>query len=54
MNYNGNSNNKIMLTIPLIHVSKFSAKCVSASEVINNNNNNNLEITWPHTWNYKN
>jgi hypothetical protein len=33
MNYNGNNNNKIMLTIPIIHVSKFSAKCVSASEV---------------------
>jgi hypothetical protein len=25
MNYKGNSNNKIMLTIPIIHVSKFSA-----------------------------
>jgi hypothetical protein len=26
MNYNINNNNKIMLTIPIIHVSKFSAK----------------------------
>jgi hypothetical protein len=33
MNYNGNNNNKIMLTILIIHVSKFSAKCVSMLEV---------------------
>jgi hypothetical protein len=33
MNYNGNNNTKIMLTVPIIEVSKFSAKCVSASEV---------------------
>jgi hypothetical protein len=33
INYNDN-NNKIMLTIPIIHVSKFSAKCVSIIIII--------------------
>jgi hypothetical protein len=34
MNHNGNNNNnKIMLTITIVQESKFSAKCVSASEV---------------------
>jgi hypothetical protein len=28
MNYNGNNNNKIMLTILIIHVNKFSAKII--------------------------